>query len=217
MRFGGTAFARSVKRGPCDVFIDCPLVTQIYGSQMGQHRFHLWLIACSSQCHYLSQCWLIMNGIISDKWNVNQNATLYIDINTFENVNTMCITLFKRQLMKTSKARLNLKMPSYQYRISIILDPILVRRHLSIKTGPDVFTTCLLDKTVSRPPCLNNGNPISERPSLYWDRTQGSSASLVWVVTHFMWMPNYCPKLMNIVNPNPKNQLQCNLQQNTNI
>ena len=48
------------------------------------------VMACCliSQNHYLNQCWLIVNWIFKNKsrWNLNQDALIFIEENAFENV-----------------------------------------------------------------------------------------------------------------------------------
>ena len=48
-----------------------PLVPQIRVSELGQHRFGKWLVACSAPSHYLNQYSLIVNWSLGNKlqWN----------------------------------------------------------------------------------------------------------------------------------------------------
>ena len=57
-------------------------------SELGQHWFRYWLVACSVPSHYLNQNWLIVNWTLRNKlqWNSNQNTKLFIHENAFENV-----------------------------------------------------------------------------------------------------------------------------------
>ena len=64
-----------------------PQVPHICDSELGQHWFRQWLVACSAPSHYLNQCWLIVNWTLRNKlqWNLNQNTKLFIYENAFEN------------------------------------------------------------------------------------------------------------------------------------
>ena len=53
-----------------------------------------WLVAWTAPCHYLKQCWNIVNWTLGNKlqWNFNRNSNIFIEDNTFENV--VCEMLF---------------------------------------------------------------------------------------------------------------------------
>ena len=65
-----------------------PLVPYICDSELGQHWFRYWLVACSAPTHYLNQCWRVVNWTLGNKlqWNSNRNCNIVIQENTFENV-----------------------------------------------------------------------------------------------------------------------------------
>ena len=53
-----------------------------------QHWFRKWLVAWTAPSHYLNQCWNIVNWTLRNKcqWNFNQNSSIFIQANAFENV-----------------------------------------------------------------------------------------------------------------------------------
>ena len=53
-----------------------PLVPHICVSELDQHSFRQWLVACSASTHYLNQYWLIVDQTLRNKfqWNSNQNT-----------------------------------------------------------------------------------------------------------------------------------------------
>ena len=65
-----------------------PWVLHICISELGQHWFRQWLVACSAPSHYLNQCSLIVNWTLRNKlrWNWNKNMKLFIYKNVFKNV-----------------------------------------------------------------------------------------------------------------------------------
>ena len=65
-----------------------PLVPHICVNEAGQHWFKQWLVAYSAPCHYLNQCWAIINWTLGNKikWNSSQNTKLVIHENALENV-----------------------------------------------------------------------------------------------------------------------------------
>ena len=62
--------------------------TPICVTKQGHHWFRYWLVAWSAPSHYLNQCWIIVNWTLSNifQWNLNQNTTIFIEENAFENV-----------------------------------------------------------------------------------------------------------------------------------
>ena len=63
-----------------------PLVPHICVSELDQHWFRLWLVACSAPSHYLNQNWLMVNYSSGNKfrWNSNWNSRIFINENAFE-------------------------------------------------------------------------------------------------------------------------------------
>ena len=63
-----------------------PPVQHICISDLGQHWFRLWLVACSAPSHDLNQCWLIVNWTLRNKlqWNLNRNSIIFIQEIAFE-------------------------------------------------------------------------------------------------------------------------------------
>ena len=57
-------------------------------SELGQHWFWQWLVACSAPSHYLNQFWLIVNWIPGNKFQLNlyRNFIIFIQENAFENI-----------------------------------------------------------------------------------------------------------------------------------
>ena len=55
-------------------------------SELGQHCFGWWLVACSAPSHYLNQYCLIANWTLRNKlqWNLNHNTKLFIHENAFK-------------------------------------------------------------------------------------------------------------------------------------
>ena len=65
-----------------------PLVPSICVNKLDQHWFRYRLVAYSAPSHYLYQYWVIVNGILKNKlhWNLNQNTSLSIHENAYENI-----------------------------------------------------------------------------------------------------------------------------------
>ena len=65
-----------------------PLVPHICVSELGQHWFRLWLVACSAPSHYLNQSCPIINWTHGDnfQWNLNRNSLIFIQENAPENI-----------------------------------------------------------------------------------------------------------------------------------
>ena len=64
-----------------------------------------WLITYSTPIHFLNQCWLIVNWTTGNKlqWNLNQNITIFIQVNVFQNVvRKMSAILSRAQCAKNS-------------------------------------------------------------------------------------------------------------------
>ena len=63
------------------------LMMHICVSELGQHCFRQWLVACSAPSHHLNQCWLIINWTPRNKvqWNLNWNSNIFIQGNGYEN------------------------------------------------------------------------------------------------------------------------------------
>ena len=61
-------------------------VTHICISELGYHWFMQWLIAHTPPSHYLNQWWLVVKRMIKLQWNLNQNVSINIQENGFENV-----------------------------------------------------------------------------------------------------------------------------------
>ena len=57
-----------------------PLMPHICVSELGQHWFRQWLVACSVPSHYLNKCWFIAKWTPGNKfqWNSNRNSTIFI-------------------------------------------------------------------------------------------------------------------------------------------
>ena len=64
------------------------LVPHICVSELYQHWFRQWLVACSAPSHSLNQCWGIVNWTIGNKlqWNSIKNSNILIQENAFEDV-----------------------------------------------------------------------------------------------------------------------------------
>ena len=75
-----------------------PLVPHICVSELGQHWFRWWLVACSAPSHYPNQCSLIVNWTLRNKlhWNSNRNCNILIDRNAFENAVCKMATILSR-------------------------------------------------------------------------------------------------------------------------
>ena len=67
-----------------------PLVPRICVRTLGEHWFGWWVVAHVAPNHYLNQSLLIVNWSLRNKlqWNCNQNSTIFIQENVFEN--TVC-------------------------------------------------------------------------------------------------------------------------------
>ena len=68
-------------------------------SELGQHWFRYWLVACSASSHCLNKCCLIVNWTLRNKpqWNKNQNTKVFIPVNAFENVVCEMAAIFSRE------------------------------------------------------------------------------------------------------------------------
>ena len=66
----------------CDL-LSMPSVLTLWGCVT-----HIWLVACSAPSHYLNQCCNILNWTLENKlqWKFNQNSSIFIEKNSFENV-----------------------------------------------------------------------------------------------------------------------------------
>ena len=75
-----------------------PLVPRICVRESGEHRFRKWLVTYSAPSHYLKQCLLIVNWTLRNKlqWNFNQNSTIFIQENAFENVVCKMVAILSR-------------------------------------------------------------------------------------------------------------------------
>ena len=64
------------------------IVPHICISELGQHWFRWWLVACSAPSQYLNQCWVTVNWTLRNKlqWNFNQTTKLFIHKNASENI-----------------------------------------------------------------------------------------------------------------------------------
>ena len=75
-----------------------PLMPHIFLSELGQHWFRKWLVACSAPNHYLNQCCLIVNWTLRNKfqWNFNKNSEVFIHENSLENVICKMVNILSR-------------------------------------------------------------------------------------------------------------------------
>ena len=91
----GTDYAMSSTRTD----LNSPLmVPHICVSELGQHWFRWWLVACIVPSHYLNQGCIMTNWTLTNKrkWNFNKNTTVFIYDNAFENViYEMVVILFR--------------------------------------------------------------------------------------------------------------------------
>ena len=68
--------------------------------ETNHHWSRWWLVAWSAPCHYLDQCWNIVNSKLRNKmqWNLKLNSYIFIQENAFENaVCEMAIILSRPQ------------------------------------------------------------------------------------------------------------------------
>ena len=63
-------------------------VTHIGVIKLSHDWFRLWLVAWQAPSHYLNQWWNKLNWTLGNifQWNRNQNTTIFIQENAFENV-----------------------------------------------------------------------------------------------------------------------------------
>ena len=81
-----------------------PSDAYIWVIKLGHHWFRWWLVAWPAPSHYLKQYWNNVNWTTRNKfqWNFNQNTTIFIKENAFENVVCKVSTIFTRpQCLKT--------------------------------------------------------------------------------------------------------------------
>ena len=83
-------------------------VPHIRVHESGQHWFRWWSVVYSTPSHYLNQCWVIVNWILSNKlkWNFNQNTNLFIHESAFENIACEMVAILSRgRLVKAPRSR----------------------------------------------------------------------------------------------------------------
>ena len=93
---------------PLSLYLDCWLthwgwVMQICVRKPDHHWYISWFVASLVPRHYLNQCWHIINWTIGRdfQWNSNQNETIFIKENGFENfVCKMAAILYQPQWVK---------------------------------------------------------------------------------------------------------------------
>ena len=83
--------------------IRLPLVPHIYVSDLGQHWFRLWLVACPAPSHYLNQCCLLVNWILGNELQLTVKFELkkekqkpFIHENAFETVICEMVAILSR-------------------------------------------------------------------------------------------------------------------------
>ena len=110
-------------------------VTHIYMRRYSnQHWFRWWLVAWTAPSHYLNQCLSIINWTLRNKfqWNFNQNSSIFIQENAFENfVCEMASILSRRQCVDKMRPRCRLlfvsgfwKSITIEYLVDFLGEPI---------------------------------------------------------------------------------------------
>ena len=75
-------------------------VTHTCIGNLGHHWFRYLLVVFSVPCHYLNQCWNIVNWTLSNKLqlNLNRNINIFVDENAYENVVCKIAAILSRPL-----------------------------------------------------------------------------------------------------------------------
>ena len=70
--------------------------THICVSKLGHHWFRYALVTSSAPSHYMNQCWNIVNCTLGNifQWHLNQNTTIFVTENAFENIVRKMSTIF---------------------------------------------------------------------------------------------------------------------------
>ena len=100
--------------------------------KLGHHWFRLWLVTHLVPCHYLKQCWLIPNWTFGNTFqrNFNQNTTIFIQENIFENAVCKIADIFLRPQCEEIKLRVQYVMSTHAHRQ--IKNTILTSPHVHV-------------------------------------------------------------------------------------
>ena len=125
-------------------------------------------VDCSAPSHLLNQCWFIVNQIFMNKfqWNLNQNANIFIQENTFQNVVCkMFAILYRPQYVGNNvkrRSKLNFLSFAHWYSPSRTGDHLSITCHLTSNGIPMLKIIRSHHSFI-----FNMGIPIPEKDGLY--------------------------------------------------
>ena len=112
-------------------------VMHICIDNLSHHCFRWWLVAWSAPCHYLNQCWDIINWTLRNKlqWNFNRNSNIFIQEKAFGSV--VC----EMAAILSQPQWVNYRYAGYTH-LTHQVEPVLLRK-INVKMhiiGQGVFT-----------------------------------------------------------------------------